>query len=83
MAAAANMMTASKPSIKAEQPNKKSIPEQTMLTPRGMVAIRLAARILIFFLNRKKFSRLKGMASSPAYETRKIIRTRKSSCLNG
>ena len=28
MAAAANMMTASKPSIKAEQPNKNSIPEK-------------------------------------------------------
>ena len=83
MAVAAKMMKASKPSIKAEQPYTKRVPEQTMLNPRGMVAIRLAAPLLMFLLNRKRFSRLKGMASSPAYAMRKSIRTRKSSCLYG
>ena len=82
MAVVANMMKASKPSTKAEKPHKKRIPEQTMLNPGGMVAIRLAALTLRFLMKRNKFSRLKGMPSSPAYAMRKSIRTRKSSCVS-
>ena len=44
----------------------KSVPEQAMLSPRGVEAIRFAALVLRFFLKRNKFSRLKGMASSTA-----------------
>ena len=82
MAVVANMMKASKPSTKAVKPHKKRIPEQTMLNPGGMVAIRLAGLTLRFLMKRNKFSRLKGMPSSPAYAMRKSIRTRKSSCVS-
>ena len=77
----ANVMIAEElPSWKATKLYMRSIAEQPMQNPRGMVAIRLAALMLRFLLKRNKFSRLKGMASSSVTAARKRIRARKSSC---
>ena len=74
------MITEELPLRKAAKLYIRNIAEQPMQNPRGMVAIRLAALILRFFLKRNKFRRLRGMASSSANEAKKIIRARKSSC---
>ena len=58
----------------------RSIIEQIMQNPRGMVAIRLAALMPRFLLKRNRFNRLKGMAISSANEAKKRISARKSSC---